>query len=183
MKILAICPSKYPDKLKKMMDSYVVTKSNYTGIQICYDMDKTVPQMFNNAFEKEPNYDFYMLLNDDIIFNTPLWDIALANKCKISYADDGLQGKNLCAFPMIDGNIARALGWLVMPYFKKYCGDVVWKFMGESLKILEYHPEVSITHNWDETQVDKDIHKSDMMEFAKWLPWAYKDLAKIRRIL
>ena len=181
MKILAVCPTIYIEKYDNMIKTFELTVSKNTEICLCPYF--TVTDAINDAFRRNPDFDFYHITNDDVSYETPLWDVALANKCKISYADDGLQGKNLCAFPMIDGNIARALGWLVMPYFKKYCGDVVWKFMGESLKILEYHPEVSITHNWDETQVDKDIHKSDMMEFAKWLPWAYKDLAKIRRIL
>lgn len=141
----------------------------------------TVPQAFNFAFNKYPDMDYYHLTNDDVVYKTVGWDKTLSNKNTISYGNDLLQGKNMPTFPVIDGNIIRALGWLVMPNFKKYGGDLVWKFLGDNLKILDYHPNVIIQHNWE--GADEDINKEDMSIFAQWLPWAFKDLEKIRKIL
>lgn len=181
MKILTIVPSIHPKKLAYMMDSYLDTRSDCNDIRINYE-EKSITEIFNQVFNSHPDYDFYFMANDDILFKTPEWDLKLANKGKISYGNDLLQGENLCSFPMIDGNIVRSLGWLQMPKLNRYAGDVVWKFIGQSLGILEYHPEVIISHQW-EGCTHPDINTLDMAEFAKWLPWAFKDLTKIREVL
>jgi hypothetical protein len=182
MKILTICPSKYPEKLSKMMDSFLVTRSKYTQIIVNYE-EKSITKIFNEVFEANPNYDFYHLTNDDVIYNTPLWDLALANKGKISYGSDGIQNENLPTFPMIDGDIVRALGWLQMPTLNRYCGDVVLNVIGKQCGILNYFPDIKIEHQWYESQVDKDIHIADMAAFAKWLPFSFRDMEKVRKVL
>ena len=181
IKILAICPSIYPEKYSKMRDSFDITASQYT--EICIQPAFGVTEAINYSFESNPDYDFYMILNDDIVFETPLWDIQLAVPRMISYGNDGLQGENLCTFPMIDGDIVRALGWLQLPTLNRYCGDVVWRTIGKSLNILNYSPDVSIRHNWDESQVDQDIHEKDMEKFAKWLAVSHRDINKVKAVL
>lgn len=182
MKILVICPSIYPNKLDKMMDSFLITRSKHTQIIVNYEI-KSITKIFNEAFNDNPNYDFYFLANDDIIFNTPLWDLQLANKGKISYGSDSIQNKNLPTFPMIDGNIARALGWLQMPNLNRYCGDTVWNIISKQCNILNYCPDVDIKHCWHESQVNRGIHIADMAEFAKWLPWSFRDIKKVKETL
>lgn len=182
MRILVICPSKYPDKLSRMMDSFLITRSKSTKIIVNYE-EKPITKIFNETFNNNPDYDFYFMANDDIIFNIPLWDLALANKGKISWGSDGIQNQNLCTFPMIDGDIVRALGWLQMPNLDKYCGDTVWNFIGKQCGILNYVPSVSIEHQWHESQVDRDIHVSDMNEFSKWLPWSFRDIQKVKNAI
>lgn len=181
MKILVICPSIHPDKLEVMMDSFLVTRSKYTNIILNHE-NKTIAQIFNETFEKNPDYDFYFLANDDIYFSTPLWDLKLANKGKISYGNDLIQGKNLPTFPMIDGDIVRALGWLQLPTLKRYCGDTVWGFIGKSLNILDYHGDVIMKHTWSGAS-HPDDHVHDMAKFAEWLPWSFKDITKVKGVL
>lgn len=180
--ILVVCPSKYPQKLSKMMDSFLVTRSKYTNIIVNYE-DKPITKIFNDVFNNNPNYDFYFMANDDIIFNTPFWDLQLAVKGKISYGCDGIQNEGLPTFPMIDGDIVRSLGWLQMPLLNKYSGDTIWGFIGKECKILNYMSSVSISHQWHESQVDRDIHIADMAEFSKWLPWSFRDVRKVREVL
>jgi hypothetical protein len=181
MKILTICPSIYPKKLVHMMDSFLTTRSESTNIRVYYHVD-TITNIFNKAFQDNPDYDFYFMVNDDAIFKTQDWDLKLAKKGKITYGNDLFQGENLCTFPMIDGDIVRALGWLQMPKLERYAGDVVWKFIGESLEILEYVPDVIIEHKW-EGCTHPDINQEDMKRFAEWLPFSFKDVVKIREAL
>lgn len=180
-KILTICPSIYPEKLEKMMDSFLVTRSKYTNIILNHE-NKSITKIFNETFEKNPDYDFYFMANDDIEFNTPLWDLKLANKGKISYGNDLLQGHNLCTFPMIDGDIVRALGWLQLPTLNRYCGDTSWRFIGKSCDCLSYHGDVLIKHHWSGCS-HPDMHKQDMEEFSKWLPWSFRDVKKVKEAL
>jgi len=181
MKILAICPTIHPEKLESMINSFDNTRSNYTHLST--NSDGNVTEAINSAFEYHNDYDFYMILNDDLIFKTHEWDLKLANKGKISWGKDGIQNDNLPCFPMIDGDIVRALGCLQMPKLNKYCGDVIWKFIGKECGILNYCPQVIIDHQWHESQVDLDIHKQDMQAFADWLPVAYRDISKVKAVL
>jgi len=183
MRILAICPSIYPDKLKSMIHSFQETKSSaFTELIVNTDI-KPITQVFNEEFENRPDYDFYMMLNDDIVFKTLAWDADLANKGKISYAMDRIQNENLCTFPMIDGDIVRALGWLQLPSLENYCGDMVWNIIGKECKILNYNREVVIHHEWIEEQVNKEIHKKDQAKFAEWLMSSHRDIRKVKEIL
>lgn len=182
MTILVICPSNRPQRLEVMLESFTLTKSKDTEILIDTRTDVTITEIFNQAFNKLPDYDFYFMANDDINFMTEGWDIKLSNKGKISYGNDLLQGKDLCTFPMIDGNIVRSLGWLQMPTLERYCGDVVWKFIGDQCKCLEYHGDVFLKHDWHGATHPLE-HAEDMARFAEWLPWSFKDIAKIKDIL
>lgn len=182
MKILAICPSINPDKLKKMLISYENTRSECVKIIIDNTPNASITKIFNKIFQENAGYDYYFMANDDIIFQTINWDIKLAHKGKISYGNDLFQGQNLCTFPMIDGDIVRALGWLQMPELYHYCGDVVFGFIGKELNILEYVPDVIIKHEW-EGCYKRDIHTEDMKKFAQWLSRSYKDINKIKDML
>lgn len=181
MRILSICPSIYPEKLSKMYDSYDVTTSRFNTLLII-NQKGNITKLLNDTFEKHNNYDFYHLLNDDVLYESPLWDMELAQKGKISYGNDGLQENNLCTFPMIDGDIVRATGWLHMPTLNRYCGDVVWKFIGENLNILNYRADVKTTHKWDGC-AEPEVNQSDMQAFANWLPYSFKDIEKIKKVL
>lgn len=182
MKILTICPTIYPDKMERMLTSYQQTRSHMNNMVISTEnTNGNITYLFNRAFLDNPDYDYYFMANDDIIFKTNHWDKILANKNSISYGDDLLQSRNLCTFPMIDGDIVRALGWLQMPTLNRYCGDIVWKFIGENLNLLKYYPNVIIEHKW-EGQDDK-VNKEDMARFAAWLPNSHKDINKIKEKL
>jgi len=181
-KILAICPSIHPIKADRMWKSFAKTTHGRVATYSDTSTDKTITQIFNEAFKKSSDKDFYMMLNDDIIFETDNWDLKLANKGRISYGNDGIQGKNLCTFPMIDGDIVRALGWLQLPSLNRYCGDVVWRTIGNSLGILDYHDDVKITHHWEGCS-DPDMNTIDMGKFAEWLAVSQRDINKIKEIL
>lgn len=179
-KTLIVCPSIYPNKLIIMKNSVSMTTINS---DLIVSNIGNVTQAINNIFYNNPDYEYYFITNDDIIFETLNWDDKLCNKNKISWGRDGIQDMNLCCFPMIDGNIVRALGWLQLPSLTKYCGDLVWKFIGRECNCLNYNPSVLIRHKWQESQVDSVIHNKDREEFAKWLMSSYRDVNKVKEIL
>ena len=181
MKVLAICPTIHKEKFDKMHDSFDVTVSKNTSLLVIGEKGN-LTTLINNAFNKYNNADYYMVLNDDIVFNTPLWDIELAHKGRISHGDDSITNGHKGNFLMIDGDFCRAVGWLQMPKLNRYCGDVIWKFIGQQLDCLDYHPNVSITHHWHGC-AEPLVNEMDMAEFAAWLPHSHKDIEKIRRIM
>lgn len=179
MKILTICPSIYPDKLEKMLISYYTTVNTPN---IIINTEKgSITNILNKTFEKNPDFDFYHISNDDVIYHTKDWDVKLAHKGKVSYGDDLFQRENLCTFPMIDGNIVRSLGWIQQPTLERYYGDTTWNHMGRQCGIMNYVPEVIIQHNWE--GADMAIYNLDTQRFGEWLPWAFKDISRIKEKL
>jgi hypothetical protein len=152
--------------------------------ELIVNTDKaSITSIFNEEFKSRPDYDFYFMANDDIIFETVDWDVKLARKGKITHGTDAVAEGVNGQFLMIDGDIARAIGWIQLPTLNRYCGDVTWRFIAKNLNILKYVPEVIIEHKWHESQVDQKVHIADQIEFAKWLPYSFKDTNKIRRAL
>ncbi len=183
MRILSICPSIYPHKLDKMLASFHDTV-NCSSLLINDNKKKTVTEVFNESFNKYPNFDYYHMTNDDCIYKTKDWDIILANTIVepgIAYGNDLLQSENLCTFPMISGDIVRKVGWLQLPSLNRYGGDIVWKFIGQQAKCLHYVPEVIIEHSWD--GADPEINQKDMAAFAQWLPWAFQNVNRVQEVV
>lgn len=164
-----------------MLDSFHAT-NNCSQLLICNEI-KSITQVINDAYRKYPDFDYYHISNDDVEYKTRDWDIILANAIiepGISYGNDIFQGENMPTFPMISGDIVRALGWLQMPTLNRYCGDVVWSFIGMQCKCLKYVPEVVIEHKWE--GADAEINKQDMRKFAEWLSVCEKDINKVREV-
>ncbi len=181
MKIYAFCPSIHQDKYERMYNSYDVTVTNSTKL-ITLNSKGSITKLLNEAFQKYNDGDFYIVLNDDLTFETPRWDVELAHKGRISHGDDGIEGGVKGQFLMIPGNFCRAVGWIQMPKLNRYAGDVVWRFIGEQLNVLDYHPQVVITHRWDGC-AEPLVNELDMASFAEWLPSSHKDIEKIRRVI
>lgn len=181
MKILTICPSIHPEKLSKMYDSYDATTSKHNKL-VVINKKGTITNIINETFNKYPDFDFYHVTNDDVIYEMPLWDMSLANKNKISHGKDAIPSGFDGQFFMIDGDIVRTLGWLQMPTLNRYCGDMVWRFIGKQLNILEYKENVIIKHNWEGCE-DIETHKNDMSKFAEWLQGSHIEINKIREIM
>jgi hypothetical protein len=179
-RILTICPSIYPEKFDVMCESFYNTCSK-DNILFTTSV-KGVTESINDAFKRYPDFDFYHITNDDAIYETHNWDTKLAKKGKITHGTDSVPEGVNGQFFMIDGDFVRALGWLQLPTLNRYAGDVVWRFIGEQLGILEHVPEVVIRHNW-EGCAEPMVNQLDMAEFAKWLPWAFKDIKKIKEKL
>jgi len=104
------------------MDSFLTTRSEATSIRVYYNKGN-ITEIFNKAFQDNPDFDYYHMSNDDCVYKTHDWDLKLARKGKITYGNDLFQSENLCTFPMIDGDIVRALGWLQMPTLERYDGS------------------------------------------------------------
>lgn len=209
MRILTICPTfNKPNLCRKMVESFHDTiecdntlvlgidigdpqieayKQIKEANKILCKYNSTVTKVINTIYMQYPNYDFYHITNDDVIYQTKGWDNKFIKLSEIKgkgiyYGNDLLQGDNLCTFPFISGDIVRSVEWLQLPSLNRYCGDVVWKFIGDNCKCLYYLGNVFIKHNWNGCE-NIEVNKSDMAEFSKWLPYSQKDINKVMEIL
>lgn len=192
MKILTICPSiNREDQLTKMLESFNDTRS-ISEIIICREKE-SITNIFNRIYKENPDYAYYHLTNDDVIYHTPSWDIKLTNVLEaygygISYGNDLFQGRNLPTFPMISREIIEATGWLQYPKLERYYGDSIWKIIGEDCGCLYYKPEVIIEHNHyyagkSMEKPNEEIEKKDKQIFAEFLSLSPIYINKVRNIL
>lgn len=107
---------------------------------------KMAPKV-NRVFRDHPDYDYYVFVGDDHRFRTPNWDEILIerNVRGVSYGDDLHQGEKLPTAFMLDGKVARALGYIFYPTLEHLYVDDYIKALGLRT-YLRYVPEVVIEH-------------------------------------
>jgi len=100
----------------------------------------------NSHFIAYPNEPWYGHINDDMVPRTYHWDqilIDTAGSDFIAYGDDMLQGKRMCTFPVIGGNLVRRFGRLM---FDGINIDSAWMLLGYKYGLLRYRPDVRLEH-------------------------------------
>lgn len=197
-KILTICPSyKRPELCAKMLkswedgigenntivlgldvgDPFISSYPRYTNRILC-KAGSTVTEVINSIYNQFPDYDYYHIINDDVLFHTKYFDTKLMNILKdygggIAYGNDLFQGQGLPTFPFISSEIIEAIGYLQMPKLNRYCGDTVYADIGHLCDCLYYLGEVIIEHRHKLAgkgvdDVDMDTYQKDLVEYFKW---------------
>ena len=118
-----------------------------------------ISRAMNEVFIKHPNEDWYGFLADDLLPQTPYWDLKLierAGKYNISYPNDQGKDTTLPTHPCIGGDLVRAIGWLGLPVTQHYFIDTVWRFLGEQLGNIHRLDDVIVEH------LHYSLNKSDM---------------------
>lgn len=158
-------------------------------------------QLWQLAYEKAQG-PIYMLCNDDVVFQTPLWDVKVKqafepylDKIVLVYGDDGdpNQKKNFAAHPFIHENWVKAVGRYLPPYFS---GDFVDTWLnemadgvGRKVKINAYfehmHPafhkgELDLTHA---ERLVKHWKDNMPQKYLDALPERQADTEKLRQFI
>jgi hypothetical protein len=118
------------DDEDKDIEKYLDICSEYR-INCLSSFGDNVTHHFNNAYQAFKDYDYFHMTNDDVVYKTKGWDKLLTDVLKdkpgIAYGDDSIQGQNLPTFPMISGDIVRAVGYLQMTLLDKFSGYCLCK--------------------------------------------------------
>jgi hypothetical protein len=141
-------------------------------------------------FTNHPSEPWYGLLADDLLPQTPNWDLLLidrAGSAAISYPND-LGGKpRLPTHPVVGGDLARAIGWFGFPQVHHYFVDTVWRVIGERLGCLYRLSDVIVEHVhpvWNKAETDQVYKESvrrstnDRENFNNWVETTVPDLIK-----
>ena len=140
-----------------------------------------VAEMFR-AFPDEP---VYGLMADDLIPRTDRWDARLieaAGSSRLAYADDGKWGHELATHPVVGGDLARAIGWLVLPTVLHSFVDTALFAIAMRSNRLAYLPDVKVEHmhplahdqhgrpkaEMDDTYRFPETYIPDQAAFYKW---------------
>lgn len=214
MRILTICPTKSrADMCKEMVKSFNNTKtadntlilgldigdeqmSLYKDIQehkVACKLNSTVTEVINSIYAQYPDYDYYHITNDDVLYHTPGWDSKMAYILDeygggVAYGNDLFQGSNHPTFPFISRNVARVTGWLQFPALNRYYGDTVWKLLADNCHCLYYLGGVIIEHRtWfagkSPYEYDKAVYKTDSEAYGNFLPLANQYVERIKEAI
>lgn len=134
----------------------------------------------NEVFERYPDQPWYGILADDLLPQTPQWDLALIESCgawNISYAND-LGERDWPTHPCVGGDLTRAIGWFGFPPCYHYFTDTVWKYLGEQLNNITRLELVIVEHLHyslgksikDQVYEQSNSHwQSDKLAYRNWL--------------
>lgn len=208
-KVLCTCPSRgRPELLNKMIKSFINSNTTQADLIVYLDNDDptlnkyshsdwcqtivgnrmNVAQIHNHLIRTNPDYDYYMPINDDITFETPHWDCELINTIEekgsgwgIAYPNDstGNHKFNLPTFGMVSANIVKTLGYLYPLELKMMFGDTFLLDIGRALGRLYYRDDVVIKHSPvgyaegayvpNDHRMEKGLFKEEQLAYAKYI--------------
>jgi len=177
------------------LDNYKQTEHSYV-----IQERMSTQEIINKAFKDNPDYDYYHVTNDDVVYKTNGWDERLVDilykkNGGVSYGNDLLSSGSNPAHPCIDGRLVRALGWIILPTLTHLYGDTVLKQIAISINKLFYLQDVIIEHEtWMNLKADMDktyerTNNSEMYrkDGEAWKHWlynnSYDDTQKARKAL
>jgi len=154
---------------------------NYASLKLI--KDKNIRVVFVNG-QRNPlcktwnllvnysNADWYMCGNDDFIFNTKNWDLILENKIKTAlhpyfmyFFDDGIQGMNHAAFPIVSKEWINAIGYYFPEKFIHNYPDTWVNDIALIAGVRVYVSEVKTSHlHYSEGLSEYDKTYSDGMD-------------------
>lgn len=177
-----------------LIDQNDAYQGTYDNVAHNFD-DMTVPagtpigECFNLAFRQYPDEPFYGITADDVVPETPEWDVKLRDAClpdRVSWGDDGIQGENLPTHPFLGGDLVRRMGYIAPPGVKHWYADNFWKLLATVNGRGSYLPEVKTTHRHplkglaetDATYKNQPDHEEDRKAWALFLATGYQDLRR-----
>lgn len=167
-----ISPSRSrPHNIARLIEACRATKTS-TPFLICIDADDplresylaldlpdgwairtgprdTLSAIYNAALSAHPGLDWYGVVADDIVPETPGWDrilIATAGRDGLAYGDDGINGARHATHFVLGGDLVRSTGFLALPGLDRIYIDTCWVEIANRFGVLRYRPDVKLTH-------------------------------------
>lgn len=149
-----------------------------------------------NAVAKLATGDIFFAGNDDLMHQTQGWDTVI-DKVAAEYPDDiyclwfndGINGENHCAFPVVSRLWYETLGYLYPTGFK-YCYPDTWVFdIGKKVGRCKYVADVTVEHQWMGRHPDETYRRSrrqgegDAQAFIDREHERVAEAAKIRKVM
>lgn len=132
----------------------------------------------NRVFAEFPAEPFYGIIADDMVAETPGWDVTLAELAgRVRIA-----GSSQVHIPgrigagALGGDLVRALGWLCLPAVTHFYSDAVLELIGaefdcltvrQDIRIAHHHFSVGLAKN-DESYSSRGNLRADRAAFQKW---------------
>lgn len=100
---------------------------------------------YNEAYQKAPDTPWWGFIGDDVVPETPGWDVALIKAA----GSDGMavpKGEGTPHF-VLGGKLVQSVGWLALPGLDRLYIDTVWHDIAKKRGVLRYCPDVILRHH------------------------------------
>ncbi|HQR41317.1 MAG TPA: DUF115 domain-containing protein, partial [Gemmatales bacterium] len=113
------------------------------------------------------------------------WDrklVMAAGRDKIAYCDDGIWGERHAARYVVGGDLAREIGWLLLPGTKRLYGDNAMNDIGRKKGCMVYLPDVLVEQmhfSNGKAPLDKTYEKPEAWDDRRvYEEWRLKNIVK-----
>jgi hypothetical protein len=181
-----------PERLQKFLDACVETKMSMPGLIVIDGSDQDsgdyskvqIPSNWairrandraevcgrmEEYFKENQQAKFYSIINDDVVPETPYWDVILAESAgdwNISYPYDTISVDKECPpeIPwrsiatqfVVGGKLCRGVGSLSLGFIHTMV-DRAWMNIGDALGNLYFHEKIRLRHeHWSSGFVKRD---------------------------
>lgn len=146
-------------------------------------------QVYAEAFERFPDAPWYGFIADDVVPETPFWDVKLIEAA----GTDGMAvpsgGHDPGGSPhfVLGGDLVREVGWLALPGLDRLYIDTVWADINRARSTLRMVPEVVLRHyHFSNSLALMDVtyrkspesKKRDRSIYERWLGGAQKKTSR-----
>ena len=200
-----ILPSRSrPHNLLRLIEAWAKTGAT-TPVLLCIDFDdpildqyKTIDipsgwsvsvglrgplsDIYNNAYARHPNEQWYGFIADDVVPITDGWDINLIDTA----GSDGMavpaggETTGGCPHFVLGGDLVRSMGWLSLPRLYRIYIDTVWADIAKSRGVYREIQDVRLEHHHfsnGKALLDKTYLKGnkaqDKLIYNNWRKHAY----------
>ena len=151
---------------------------------------KVYPRMWmvervNLVMAENPGKAWYGILDDDSVPRTYAWDrklVKAARNDRISYCDDGIWGEKHAARYVVGGDLAREIGWMLLPGTRRIYGDNAMNDIGRKKKCMVYLPNVYVEQmhfSNGKAPLDKTYEKPEAWDDKRiYDEWRLKNIVK-----
>lgn len=151
---------------------------------------KVYPRMWmvervNLAMQENPGKDWYGILDDDSVPLTSDWDrklVEAAGKNKIAHCWDGIQNERHAARYVVGGELAKEIGWLLLPGTRRLYGDNAMTDIGRKRNCLVYLKHVKLEQRHfsnGKAPMDKTYEKPEAWDDKRiYEEWRLKNIVK-----
>lgn len=149
---------------------------------------KPLSHIYAEALQTHPGADWYGFIADDVVPESPQWDVRLieaAGSDGMAMPAGGHEDYAGAPHFVIGGDLVRHIGWLALPGLDRLFIDTAWYDIANKLGVLRFVPDVVLSHHhfsngralYDKTY--KKLHKAeDRALYDAWRKTGYNQLRR-----
>lgn len=208
-RLAVVCPSRgRPQQCRRMIDSALETSQ--ADVLIYTDRDDPWASQYTVASPREVlwcgdpigrgaavnllcqqyQYDYYLVVSDDITFDRTGWYSQIISKFS-EWPDDlgcvhllGENGASYVNWACVSKRWIEILGWFNYPGCRWFCQDTIIQCLAGAIGRLHQIPEQALTHHVEHTPDVMDRLRHDQDAFLWYMAQFYlQDLEKLRRAM
>ncbi len=149
---------------------------------------KRFSDIYLEALQLFPDSKWYGFIADDVVPETPHWDIKLieaAGSDGMAVPAGGHEDYTGAPHFVLGGDLVREVGWLALPKLDRLFIDTVWWDVAKALNVLRFVPNVVLSHHHFSNKkalYDKTYKKTrkaeDRAHYDAWRKTGYNQLRR-----